>query len=72
MGRKRRLINNPKFTRKNSSHPILKSNTTADLPCPMWGEDWTVGPQRYIFMSEPVLSIVSKDLVNVLYNLSMW
>ncbi len=30
MGRKRRLINNPKFTRKNSSHPILKSNTTAE------------------------------------------
>ena len=34
MGRKRRLINNPKFTRKNSGHPIVRANaiTKTELP----------------------------------------
>ena len=31
MGRKRRLINNPKFTRKNSSHPIVRANDTTEI-----------------------------------------
>ena len=30
MGRKRRLINNPKFTRKNSSHPIVRANAITE------------------------------------------
>ena len=30
MGRKRRLINNPKFTRKNSGHPIVRANAITE------------------------------------------
>ena len=30
MGRKRRLINNRKFARKNSGHPIVKANASTE------------------------------------------